>query len=51
MIWYADTGDCLQELKEHTDHVFSAEINYLGDMILTASKDNTCRVWRLSNFN
>lgn len=49
MIWNADTGECFQELKGHTDHVFSAEINYLGDTILTASKDNTCCVWRQSN--
>lgn len=46
--WDTDTGECIQELKGHTDHVFSAEINYLGNMILTASKDNTCCVWRQS---
>lgn len=49
MIWNTDTGECLQELKGHTDHVFSAEMSYLGDTILTASKDNTCYVWRQSN--
>jgi len=48
MIWNTDTGECLQELKGHSDHVFSVEMNYLGDTILTASKDNTCCVWRQS---
>lgn len=46
MIWNTDTGECVQELKQHTDQVFSAKISYLGDTILTASKDNTCCVWR-----
>jgi dynein assembly factor with WDR repeat domains 1 len=48
MFWDTDTGECLQILNKHIDHVFSAEISYLGDMILTASKDNTCCVWRQS---
>lgn len=45
MIWNTDTGECLQELKAHTDQVFSAEMSYLGDTIVTASKD-ICYVWR-----
>lgn len=48
MFWNTDTGECVQELKGHMGHVFSAEISYFGDMILTASKDNTCSVWRQS---
>lgn len=51
MVWSTDTGECLQELKGHTNNVFSAEINYFGDTILTASKDNTCHVWRQSSKN
>jgi len=49
MIWNTDTGECLQELKGHNDQVFSTEISYQGDTILTASKDNTCCIWRQSH--
>lgn len=49
MIWNTDTGECVQKLNGHADHVFSAEISYLGDTILTVSKDNTCCIWRQSN--
>lgn len=48
MFWNTETGECVQELKGHTDHVFSVETSYFGDMILTASKDNTCCIWRQS---
>jgi len=47
--WDTETGECLQELKGHTAPVFSVLMNYLGDTILTASKDNTCCVWQKMN--
>lgn len=36
----------LQVLEGHGDEVFSSAFNYEGDIILTGSKDNTCRLWR-----
>ena len=35
----------LQVLMGHEDEVFSATFSYDGGRIVTASKDNTCRVW------
>jgi len=49
MFWDTETGECLQELKGHTDQVFSVVVSYLGDTILTASKDNTCFIWQQFN--
>lgn len=40
-------GDCVQALRGHTDEVFSMALNYEGDTLVTSSKDNTCRVWRV----
>ena len=42
-------GKCLQVLEGHTDEVFACSYNYAGDKIFTASKDNSCRVWRTAN--
>lgn len=36
----------LQTLTGHTEEVFSCLFNYQGDQIITAGKDNTCRLWR-----
>ena len=36
----------LQVLEGHGDEVFGCSFNYMGDLILTGSKDNTCRLWR-----
>ena len=29
----------------HEDEIFSCAFNYEGDIIITGSKDNTCRIW------
>jgi WD40 repeat protein len=45
-LWDLHTGECLQALEGHTDEVFSCAFNYEGDVVITGSKDNTCRIWR-----
>lgn len=45
-IWSTDSSRCLQTLSGHTDDVFSCAYSYNGDTIITASKDNTCTIWR-----
>jgi len=45
-IWDAKTGFLIQTLEGHTDDIFAASFSYDGTTIITASKDNTCRVWR-----
>jgi dynein assembly factor with WDR repeat domains 1 len=37
------------ELRGHEDEIFGCAWSYEGDQILTASKDNTCRLWRRNN--
>lgn len=41
-----ESGLCSQVLAGHESDVFSCAFSYAGDVILTASKDNTCRLWR-----
>ena len=38
-----------QMLEGHTDEVFSCQFNYSGDMLISGSKDNTCRLWKDTN--
>lgn len=45
-LWLVESGLCSQVLAGHEGEVFSCTFNYSGDIILTASKDNTCRLWR-----
>jgi len=44
-LWSSETGDQLQVLEGHEDEIFSCAFNYKGDTIITASKDNTCKIW------
>jgi WD40 repeat protein len=37
-----------QVLSGHTDEIFSCAFNYEGDSIITGSKDNTCRIWKVT---
>lgn len=45
----SETGECLQVLEGHTDEIFSCSFNYEGDIIITGSKDNTCKIWKELN--
>jgi len=47
MLWDSETGDCLQRLDGHSDEIFSCQFSYDGRLVLTGSKDNTCRLWSL----
>ena len=46
-LWDLESGVCLQVLEGHTDEIFSCAFNYEGDTLITGSKDNTCRIWRV----
>ena len=35
----------------HEDEIISCAFNYEGDIIITGSKDNTCRIWVDNDFN
>lgn len=39
-------GLCLQVLTGHENELFSCAFNYMGDAILTAGKDNKCKLYR-----
>lgn len=41
-----ESGLCLQVLSGHESEIFSCSFNYTGDAILTASKDNSCKLYR-----
>lgn len=41
-----ESGLCLQVLSGHEAEIFSCSFNYTGDAILTASKDNSCKLYR-----
>jgi dynein assembly factor with WDR repeat domains 1 len=45
-LWDVDSGVCKQTLEGHKEEIFSCAFNYNGDTIITASKDNTCRIWK-----
>lgn len=45
-IWDVTDGSLRQTLEGHKEDIFSCAFNYEGDTIITASKDNTCRIWR-----
>jgi dynein assembly factor with WDR repeat domains 1 len=49
-VWNTDTGVEVQCLDGHEDDIFSCAFNYSGDTIITGSKDNTCRIWRDTNY-
>lgn len=44
-LWKTSTGNCVQELKGHSDEVFAAVFSQCGKKIVTASKDNTAIIW------
>jgi dynein assembly factor with WDR repeat domains 1 len=45
-LWDVETGTCKQVLEGHKEEIFSCAFNYDGNTIITASKDNTCRIWK-----
>jgi dynein assembly factor with WDR repeat domains 1 len=45
-LWDVELGTCKQTLEGHKEEIFSCAFNYFGDAIITASKDNTCRIWK-----
>lgn len=45
-LWDVETGNCTQTLEGHKEEIFSCAFNYYGNTIITASKDNTCRIWK-----
>ena len=45
-VWATETGDCEQVLSSHSEEVFACAFNYEADCVLTASKDNSCNIWR-----
>ncbi len=51
MLWDVDTGVCQQVLEGHKEEIFSCAFNYEGNTIISASKDNTCRIWKDSEIN
>jgi WD40 repeat protein len=44
-VWDADTGKLVGEPMTHGERVFSASFSPDGKRVVTASKDNTARVW------
>lgn len=47
-IWNAISGEELQILHGHKDHVWSASFSPDGNQILSVSKDMTVRIWNLN---
>ena len=48
-IWDVETGQCRQVLEGHENQIFNCAFNYEGTTIITASQDNTCRIWKDSS--
>jgi WD40 repeat protein len=43
------TGECLQVFEGHEEEAFSCAFSYDGNAIVSASKDNSLRVWHRRN--
>ncbi|MGE3992486.1 WD40 repeat domain-containing protein, partial [Pseudorhodoplanes sp.] len=48
-IWDARSGELISRLVGHTGEITSAAISRSAEFCATASKDNTLRIWRLSD--
>jgi F-box/WD-40 domain protein MET30 len=46
-VWNTKTGECLKVLKGHTDGVTGICYRKSTDSLVTASTDNTVRIWDL----
>jgi len=47
-IWKVPNGPCEQEFRAHTAEVSSVGFSPDGTKIITASRDNTVRIWEKS---
>ena len=46
-LWNAESGEEVTQLTGHTSDVYTIEFLNNGKFLATASRDGTCRVWRL----
>lgn len=46
-IWDAESGRNIDLLEGHSQEIFSCDIDYYGNNIITCSKDNQCNIWTL----
>nr|MBX2865687.1 hypothetical protein [Leptolyngbyaceae cyanobacterium MAG.088] len=49
--WNTESGQLVQELKGHQNLVLNASFSPDGSRIVTASSDNTARVWNTDSLN
>ena len=45
-LWNTENGRGVETLVGPTDLIFTAEYNYMGNLVCAASKDNTVRMWQ-----
>lgn len=48
-LWNIETQQCQEILRDHKDDIIKAQFNYDANMILTASKDNSFKIWKSSS--
>lgn len=51
VIWNSHTGDVLHKLNSHAMLVNDLEFSTTGDLLITVSDDQTCRVWETREWN
>lgn len=47
-VWNADSGECVQTLRDHNDEVLDVGFSLAGGMIVTVSADGACAVCFMS---
>ena len=45
-IWDSETGKNIGLLEGHDDEIFSCDVSYYSEHIITSSKDNSCIIWK-----
>lgn len=49
-IWNIQTGECLhREQNAHSEEIFSLKVSQDGSRVITASRDNTAKLWLLKD--
>lgn len=49
MVWHMKSGQLLRVFKAHIREIMCISLSFDGGLVATASRDSTCKVWRLAD--